>query len=301
MVFDASGLDKKTYKEVMDELGIEFAYGVTPCKRAGHTLRTRAGHCIQCDTAKIAYQLRYNESGIVYVAYSEKLSLTKVGVAKNVNERLKNLNSHGYGGTKDWKIYSRKECKMSGQIEMQIHKYLAVHQALRNYEKAGNIVECRELFHCRPDMAIEYLQKITSHLPEIQKQLNEKTSHEDFFRKKPNVSNTLANKPAYVTEPIKHIVIDIPTSKPEAKTEKISLNINTEVSKKQVSDCTMENSRSLKSLDRQLYVQQNESFNLGNNRVEGKQPFRWLTLIPTWLWIFFAIKFLIALAQAYKP
>jgi hypothetical protein len=34
------------------------------CRRAGHRLRTRAGHCAQCDPKKIKFQERYNAAQI---------------------------------------------------------------------------------------------------------------------------------------------------------------------------------------------------------------------------------------------
>ena len=40
------------------------------CRAAGHRLRTRSGHCVQCDPKKIAFQERYNSPGYVYIAGS---------------------------------------------------------------------------------------------------------------------------------------------------------------------------------------------------------------------------------------
>ena len=54
-LFDASGMRKVDYEAVMKRDEKFFAFGVTPCSKGGHSLRTRSGHCIQCDTAKIAY------------------------------------------------------------------------------------------------------------------------------------------------------------------------------------------------------------------------------------------------------
>ena len=86
-VFDASGMRTADYQTVMKNLGKAFAYGVTPCNRALHTLRTRAGHCIQCDYSKIAYMLRFDATAFIYVAASTNGNLKKVGSSGDIYER----------------------------------------------------------------------------------------------------------------------------------------------------------------------------------------------------------------------
>ncbi len=162
-VFDATGMSKKEYQDAMRSLGMEFAYGVSPCKKSGHTLRTRAGHCVQCDTSKVAYQLRHNESGLVYVAYSNRLKLAKIGVAKDIDDRLRNLNSQGYGGAKDWTVKFHKKFNKAGQVEFEIQKTLEQFREVRSYTKTGNAVECRELFNCEPDMVVKLIKGHFSH------------------------------------------------------------------------------------------------------------------------------------------
>lgn len=160
IVYDASGLSRASYQSIMRDLGMEFAYGVTPCKRSGHSLRTRAGDCIQCDTSKIAYQLRHNESGFVYVAYSRSAKLLKIGVANNIQERLRNLNSQGYGGIKDWEMAFYKEYSEAGKVEMQVHNLLAQYQTVKTYFKTGSHVECRELFNCDVGIAVNFIKNM---------------------------------------------------------------------------------------------------------------------------------------------
>src|SRR5678815_3361408 len=78
-VFDATGMRKSDYAAAMKAGGFNFAFGTVPCGRAGHTLRTRAGHCIQCDTSKVAYQMRHHLPGYVYLAGSHGTGLLKIG------------------------------------------------------------------------------------------------------------------------------------------------------------------------------------------------------------------------------
>src|SRR6202161_4571783 len=83
-VGDATGMRTAEYQKCMKELDLWLAIGVRACKSAGHTLRTRAGHCAQCNTANLAFLRRYEDKGTVYVAQSHAIALTKVGAASDV-------------------------------------------------------------------------------------------------------------------------------------------------------------------------------------------------------------------------
>jgi len=80
-VFDATGMGPSKYSTVMKDLGMVVAYGVTPCGKAGHRLKTRSGHCVQCKTANLAFQARFDDPGEVYVARSAKQNILKVGTS----------------------------------------------------------------------------------------------------------------------------------------------------------------------------------------------------------------------------
>jgi hypothetical protein len=157
-LFDGSGLSKRARDEAMDALEKYFYYGGAPCAKEGHTLRTKAGHCIQCDTSKIAYQLRNSAAGYVYLAYSKSTKLCKVGFSKHHPQDRKDfLNKEAYGNITDWdikKIIALK--KDAGKKEFEIHSTLEMYQKAITYEKArGLIVECREIFSCDYQVALE--------------------------------------------------------------------------------------------------------------------------------------------------
>lgn len=97
-VFDATGLGKNDYRKLMKDLGKTVAIGVTPCKKGNHAMRTRSGHCIQCNPASLAFQKRHSMNGYVYIAGSLELSVIKVGLASDVEERMKSLNRLNYAG-----------------------------------------------------------------------------------------------------------------------------------------------------------------------------------------------------------
>jgi hypothetical protein len=156
LVFDASGMSTGKYKEVMSDLGMLVAYGVTPCSESGHTIRTRAGHCAQCNTAAIAYTRRFTEPGVVYVAASKEIGLTKVGMAeRSIDVRTESLNRLGYGGASDWAMIYYAKCDEAGRKELEIQNILSPYAVEITYHRDGVPVDCRELFKCLPQQAID--------------------------------------------------------------------------------------------------------------------------------------------------
>jgi hypothetical protein len=147
-LFDASGMKTAQYKKAMKELGKSFAYGVSACRAEGHTLRTRAGHCIQCDTSKIAFQRRNDDEGFVYIAGSFTLKLIKIGMTNSTTDRLLSINAYGYGGTDDWELLAYLKTKNAGNVEFGTHNLLKQYSCPIQYNKGGKIVNCLELFSC---------------------------------------------------------------------------------------------------------------------------------------------------------
>jgi len=162
LVFHSGGLPKRLYKPIMKELDAILVTGATPCAAAGHTIRTRAGHCAQCDTAKIAFQKRYSSPGFVYVAVSKKLGLHKVGSCLNVARRLKALNSSGYGGASDWTVIDQVYSSNAGQTEFEIHALLNQHQSSVRYLRENSWVECRETFSASAETVLRAMLSCSS-------------------------------------------------------------------------------------------------------------------------------------------
>lgn len=164
-VFDASKSASKAVRDVeMEALDLYFYFGGSPCQKGGHSLRTKAGHCIQCDHAKIAYQLRSSAAGYVYLAYSKKNSLVKVGFTKNMpQERVVFLIKENYANSNDWSLKrSIKYDKDAGKKEFEIHSYLEKYLFPISYEKnKGQLIICREVFSCTLDIALNAFSKVT--------------------------------------------------------------------------------------------------------------------------------------------
>lgn len=147
-LFDATGMQRQDYKRTMIALGKWVAIGVTPCAEAGHTMRTSAGHCAQCRPANLAFLRRYDSPGEVYVAHSKSGPLTKVGSAKDAEQRVRSLNACQYGGVSDWQIEFCQAASNAGRIEFAAQRALSQYTAAGTYFKEGTNTDCREIFSC---------------------------------------------------------------------------------------------------------------------------------------------------------
>lgn len=165
LVFDASGYSRADRALIMEREGKLFYFGDALCKKAGHSLRTKSGHCIQCNTSNIAYQLRSSATGFVYLAFSPSTKFVKVGYSKHhPQERAEFLRNEAYGNLRDWDVKRvvRFE-KNAGRVEFSIHAKLEPYLRPVVYKRAnGQIVECREIFCCDLELAKREFDAITT-------------------------------------------------------------------------------------------------------------------------------------------
>lgn len=158
-IFDARGMSAADWKRGAKELGKNFVLG-SRCGRAGHRLRTRAGHCIQCDTSKIAYISRQTKSGYVYIAGSIRKKLIKIGGTESIDDRERTLNNESYARAYDWEILSFVRVDKYGDTEGKILKLLAPYQIWVSYPKEGKLQESNETFQCSFTVAKNALDEV---------------------------------------------------------------------------------------------------------------------------------------------
>jgi hypothetical protein len=158
MFWDAGGRPIKYSAQAMSSHGFDFAYNCVPCKNAGHRLRTRANHCIQCYPARIAFIMRHTSKGFVYIAFSESTALVKVGCTSNISHRQSTLNSLAYGRTNDWTIVASKPSQRMGEDETAIHRILTQYRIHGTYIRDGVSQFCNELYLCNLNTAIGALK-----------------------------------------------------------------------------------------------------------------------------------------------
>lgn len=159
-VFDAAGMRRIEYMKVMSENELVVAIGVSACKAASHTMRNRAGLCVQCNPASLAFLLRYDEPGDIYIAHSVSTGFTKIGSSKNAGARITSLNSQGYGQASDWQLDFHQWCEKAGYVESLIQARMVNHRGFSSYVKQGLTIDCQELFTCSVKVAISAAKKV---------------------------------------------------------------------------------------------------------------------------------------------
>jgi len=170
-IYDARGEITRVYHAKAKEQGCHFV--INSCQY-GHRLKTRSGHCIECDPTRITFQRRDSGGGVVYIAVNGKY--TKVGMVDNkmnstkvaLEKREYTLNSEGgYGGRSGWQqIKSWCVEKNAGKIESDAHRLLEKYSAKEQYRYSGNSRIAQEIFECSITTAIDAVKKAI--------QLNEK-------------------------------------------------------------------------------------------------------------------------------
>lgn len=158
--YDAKRSSHAVYGPIMRALGLEVAYNVTPCQNGGHELRTRSGHCIVCKPANLSYQNRHSAQANIYVAWSRRSGIVKIGFSNDIQIREQALNSYEYGGQRDWEIVFHVFCKKAGKIEATAQGFLAPYSVSNlTYWKNDSLIDCRELFQCEIAVGIQAVEK----------------------------------------------------------------------------------------------------------------------------------------------
>lgn len=154
-IFDGRFLGKEDRESEAKKLNKILIVG-PKCAKAGHRLRTRSGHCAQCDTRKIRYQERHNESAILYVAYSPNKNISKIGVSIDIKTRERKLNFDAYAGASDWQILFSLFSSDAGKIEDLSKRKLQNYRYQVDYFKdRSQFQNSTESFNCNPTKAIE--------------------------------------------------------------------------------------------------------------------------------------------------
>ena len=132
--------------------------------RCGHRLTTRAGHCVQCDTSKIAYARRHDEPAFVYIAGSKQLNLIKIGITRDIDQRLSNLKGQAYAGVRDWDMLFHVQFLRAGAVETLSHSYLARADTPLTTIKEGREQEAKEVSDVTFDEALQAISKAAQNL-----------------------------------------------------------------------------------------------------------------------------------------
>jgi hypothetical protein len=158
-VFDAEGWERREYIPYMREHDYVVAIGVSECKKYGHTMKTRSGHCAMCNNGRnLAHQINYHASKDIYIAYSPSKDVIKIGVSDDYEKRIAQMNSYGYANIYDWECVFFEWVRNSGRIESIAHESLKEYRCDLSYMRGYNIEVSREVFECSIEEAIEAVE-----------------------------------------------------------------------------------------------------------------------------------------------
>lgn len=158
--YNANGSPVSHIKGNMKRNSKLWAYNTTPCQNQGHTTRSRSGHCILCDPAKIAFQKRSSrvKLGYLYIFCSIEKQYTKVGMTTEKPKiRIAKLNSRGVGGTNDWEIAYYIKISNPNEKEILIQQKLGRYKVLGEYYQN---TESSELFRCSFEKAFKSFKEV---------------------------------------------------------------------------------------------------------------------------------------------
>lgn len=153
-VFDARWMTQARWFREIKEAGKTVALG-SPCRKAAHRLRSRKGHCVQCDTKILAFAGRYDLKQCLYIAGSLSARLIKIGVCKDLLQRIRQICTERHGDARDWEIIYAVEIDRAGEIEERVLSRLGRYAIDSQYWKNGFLQQSIELRRCSVSQALE--------------------------------------------------------------------------------------------------------------------------------------------------
>ena len=153
-LLNAKNMSTSEWKNRLEAEGKVFAYNTSICRR-GHNsgIRSKSGHCVECNPSAISHSLRSHIEGIVYIAQTDKGGIIKVGMTSDYVERENSLNRTEYAGYNDWELLYATKVERAGKIEDIAQQLLSKYSISKLYDHDSHLTEAYELFSCNPATA----------------------------------------------------------------------------------------------------------------------------------------------------
>jgi hypothetical protein len=146
-VFDVRRLPQRVWKKLIRSENKTVALG-KGCREFAHRLKSRSGHCVQCNTVNLGFQKRYRLDQFIYIAGSQKARLVKIGICDKLDQRQRQICFERYGGADDWRLLLSLKVKRAGEIETRILARLSNCFVVGHYWKDGREKTAVELLKC---------------------------------------------------------------------------------------------------------------------------------------------------------
>jgi hypothetical protein len=157
-VYDGRYQSKEDRHDAAKREGKFLILSSVRCRAAGHRIRTRAGHCFQCDPLKLVYQIRHSKSGYVYVAGSLSGRVIKIGTAKHIGQREGQLRAERYAGFADWIVLYSIHVNEAGRVEYDASSRAPGSRAYSSYFKDGIEQTAIEVLKCSFSDAVKAIE-----------------------------------------------------------------------------------------------------------------------------------------------
>jgi hypothetical protein len=153
-VMDVRHMPQWMWFQEIKERGKTIALG-SRCRKAGHRLRSTKGHCVECDTKILAFASRFNLKQYLYIAGSLRARLIKIGVCKDLGQRIRQICAERHGDARDWEVIYAVEIERAGEIEDRVLSRLGQYSIYSHYWKDGVLQQSIELRRCTISQAME--------------------------------------------------------------------------------------------------------------------------------------------------
>lgn len=177
-VHDGRSQGKRTREAAAKAAGKDIILTSVPCQAAGHRLRTRAGHCVQCKPANIGFIKRETAAQYVYIAGSLAGRLIKIGTCGDINQRERQMRAESYGGQDDWVVLYLIFTENAGVVERSASQQVRGEKVYREYLKDGYSQVATEMFRCSYSDALTALSKASGGVMNLTKKLKQYPEYE---------------------------------------------------------------------------------------------------------------------------
>ena len=148
-ILNAEWMSPWEYKKILNETDFKVALNSWSKKCEHHNLHIRDRHwqCVECRVSKYSF-IFPKKDWYVYVLWSKKWKILKVGYTYDLKDRHVKINHDWYGWSNDWEIIYSCKYKKPLSIEFKLHARLKWYWVEKTYSHYGKIVTCYELYKC---------------------------------------------------------------------------------------------------------------------------------------------------------
>lgn len=145
-VINAAGMTRSQRESYARQFGYSVVWVTSPCKKAGHHLKTRSGHCPMCDPDQLKFMWEKASKEILTVAHAPSIGRFWIACLKEMDVEF--LNELAYGGARDWQVWKKHSGKSLHDLEWRLMKELNDYTSPHPLEVEGGCLDGSDLLNC---------------------------------------------------------------------------------------------------------------------------------------------------------